>query len=185
MAALSIPWAAILDRCASCAPRRSLTWRRIAASRLEAAPLRRASQGPEKSAKGRSHANALFALRGWRNIPAGRMTVAMMTPWRSREENGGHGRNRTGVHGFAGRCVTTPPRGLWIKAERKRLLRCWRSAVLPRGRAGVKAIAPAVFVFSIRASAGEDCAVLPACATPLARCAGAPGDVCRKASFPE
>ena len=25
--------------------------------------------------------------------------------------NGGHGRNRTGVHGFAVRCVTTPPRG--------------------------------------------------------------------------
>ena len=24
---------------------------------------------------------------------------------------GGHARNRTGVHGFAGRCVTTPPRG--------------------------------------------------------------------------
>jgi hypothetical protein len=24
---------------------------------------------------------------------------------------GGHGRNRTGVHGFAVRCVTTPPRG--------------------------------------------------------------------------
>ena len=28
-----------------------------------------------------------------------------------RQEIGGHGRNRTGVHGFAGRCVTTPPRG--------------------------------------------------------------------------
>ena len=26
-------------------------------------------------------------------------------------KNGGHGRNRTGVHGFAVRCVTTPPRG--------------------------------------------------------------------------
>ena len=26
-------------------------------------------------------------------------------------ESGGHARNRTGVHGFAGRCVTTPPRG--------------------------------------------------------------------------
>ena len=26
-------------------------------------------------------------------------------------EGGGHGRNRTGVHGFAVRCVTTPPRG--------------------------------------------------------------------------
>ncbi len=24
---------------------------------------------------------------------------------------GGHARTRTGVHGFAGRCVTTPPRG--------------------------------------------------------------------------
>ena len=28
---------------------------------------------------------------------------------------GGHGRNRTGVHGFAVRCVTTPPRGQWEK----------------------------------------------------------------------
>ena len=26
-------------------------------------------------------------------------------------ENGGHARNRTGVYGFAVRCVTTPPRG--------------------------------------------------------------------------
>ena len=25
--------------------------------------------------------------------------------------NGGHVRIRTGVHGFAGRCLTTPPRG--------------------------------------------------------------------------
>ena len=29
----------------------------------------------------------------------------------SNRKNGGHGRNRTGVHGFAVRCVTTPPRG--------------------------------------------------------------------------
>jgi hypothetical protein len=28
-----------------------------------------------------------------------------------REKNGGHARNRTGVRGFAVRCVTTPPRG--------------------------------------------------------------------------
>src|SRR5262245_13268277 len=28
---------------------------------------------------------------------------------------GGHGRNRTGVHGFAVRCVTTPPRGQFWK----------------------------------------------------------------------
>src|SRR5262245_41905765 len=28
---------------------------------------------------------------------------------------GGHGRNRTGVHGFAVRCVTTPPRGQLIE----------------------------------------------------------------------
>ncbi len=27
--------------------------------------------------------------------------------------NGGHARNRTGVRGFAVRCVTTPPRGPW------------------------------------------------------------------------
>src|SRR5690606_33519673 len=27
------------------------------------------------------------------------------------KEAGGHGRNRTGVYGFAVRCVTTPPRG--------------------------------------------------------------------------
>src|SRR3974390_2975909 len=31
---------------------------------------------------------------------------------------GGHGRNRTGVHGFAVRCVTTPPRGQWEKRRR-------------------------------------------------------------------
>ena len=30
--------------------------------------------------------------------------------WR-KKEGGGHARNRTGVHGFAVRCVTTPPRG--------------------------------------------------------------------------
>ena len=30
-------------------------------------------------------------------------------------ESGGHARNRTGVHGFAGRCVTTPPRGHYTK----------------------------------------------------------------------
>ncbi len=30
---------------------------------------------------------------------------------------GGHGRNRTGVHGFAVRCVTTPPRGHFFKAK--------------------------------------------------------------------
>ena len=28
---------------------------------------------------------------------------------------GGHARNRTGVHGFAVRCVTTPPRGLVLR----------------------------------------------------------------------
>ena len=32
-----------------------------------------------------------------------------------RKKYGGHARNRTGVHGFAIRCVTTPPRGLLVK----------------------------------------------------------------------
>ena len=30
---------------------------------------------------------------------------------------GGHARNRTGVHGFAGRCVTTPPRGRHVETR--------------------------------------------------------------------
>jgi hypothetical protein len=34
---------------------------------------------------------------------------------------GGHGRNRTGVHGFAVRCVTTPPRGHWISTHSSRV----------------------------------------------------------------
>ena len=31
------------------------------------------------------------------------------------EKGGGHDRNRTGVHGFAVRCVTTPPRGRFVE----------------------------------------------------------------------
>src|SRR5262249_4334032 len=38
---------------------------------------------------------------------------------------GGHGRNRTGVHGFAVRCVTTPPRGQFWK---RRLVPCLYSS---------------------------------------------------------
>ena len=35
---------------------------------------------------------------------------------------GGHARNRTGVHGFAGRCVTTPPRGRNVQTLRGELV---------------------------------------------------------------
>jgi hypothetical protein len=46
--------------------------------------------------------------RGCRAAPAARAPVALRL-----RKIGGHARNRTGVHGFAVRCVTTPPRGLW------------------------------------------------------------------------
>ena len=44
---------------------------------------------------------------------AGLLALRIKTPWRkaAQKEVGGLGRNRTGVHGFAVRCVTTPPPG--------------------------------------------------------------------------
>ena len=46
-------------------------------------------------------------------------------------EGGGHGRNRTGVHGFAVRCVTTPPRGqYWEGVGCPSLYRSERSATI-------------------------------------------------------
>src|ERR1019366_9248969 len=47
---------------------------------------------------------------------------------------GGHGRNRTGVHGFAVRCVTTPPRG-----RPKARPACQQAARFPRVQAYIGA----------------------------------------------
>ena len=50
---------------------------------------------------------------------------------------GGHARNRTGVHGFAGRCVTTPPRGRFQEwtplrsANRAACANVFRRAIVP------------------------------------------------------
>ena len=48
------------------------------------------------------------------------------------ERHGGHGRNRTGVYGFAVRCVTTPPRGLSMDVGKRR----WWAPLHVRGAGG-------------------------------------------------
>ncbi len=50
----------------------------------------------------------LYNFLVWRRIMA---TLGAVLVKIRGGDDGGHGRNRTGVHGFAGRCVTTPPRG--------------------------------------------------------------------------
>ena len=87
-------------------PRRGLRRRR--ASMAEAAENEREAAGiaddaPRARRRGSAGQNR---RRAW--VLAGRRSVI----GRSRESVGGHVRNRTGIHGFAIRCVTTPPRGL-------------------------------------------------------------------------
>jgi hypothetical protein len=87
------------------------------------------------STRRRTWITAAFSSTSARNTKSGREAPLVHT---KREVDGGLARNRTGVHGFAVRCVTTPPRG----RSRLRYQRDWgiTSAPLRADDAGARRI---------------------------------------------
>ena len=59
-----------------------------------------------------AHACCRFCCRFERRVMRQMRVLRLRKARLYRENSGGHARNRTGVYGFAIRCVTTPPRGL-------------------------------------------------------------------------